>query len=75
MEILGRVTGGVVVLDDADALPEGATVVVTLRAPNLHPGNQKQRLTFPLVPSASPGSLALTNERVAELLDEEDVSS
>jgi len=33
----------------------------------------KQRVQLPLVPSANPGSRALTAERVAELLSDDDV--
>jgi len=35
-------------------------------------GSQRQRVQLPLVPSANPGSRALTAERVAEILSDED---
>lgn len=76
MNISGRVHNGVVVLEDASALPEGAAVTVTFPAlAESAPSEKKQRIQFPLVPSDEPGSVQLTNARIAEILDEEDVSS
>lgn len=75
MEILGRVHNGVVVPEGELALPEGTLVSVVhpvLPIPESY-GSQ-QRVKLPLVPSDHPGSARLTAERVAELLDDEDVS-
>ncbi len=72
MVIPGRVQNGVVVLEGGPVLPEGAPVTVSWdHAPRPTP----QRVEFPLVHSEHPGTLNLTNERIAEILDEEDVST
>ena len=76
MEVPGRVQNGVVVLDDSTLLPEGAAVMVTFRAkPEIRVAKNQRRVEFPLVPSSAPGSVHLTNEMIAEILDEEDASS
>ena len=77
MEIFaGRVQNGVVVLDDGQSLPEGAIVTVSYpAAPPTVPTDSPQRVQLPLVPSDRPGTLPLTSERVAEILDDDDVSS
>jgi hypothetical protein len=77
MEIRGRVHNGVVVLDGERALPEGAVVTVwftPIPGPPM-PGGSGARVRLPLVPSARPGSLRLTAERVAGLLEDGDVPS
>lgn len=71
MEIPGRIHNGVVVLEGALTLPEGAAVTVRYMPPAATPG---KRVSFPLVHSAQPGSVRLTNERIAEILDEEDAA-
>ena len=76
MEIRGRVQNGVVVPEDEIHLPEGATVTVSLPGPL--PGGPpvpRKRVVLPLVPSDRPGSLRLTAERVAEILEGDDVSA
>ena len=76
MEIPGRVQNGVVVLDGPLSLPEGAAVRVTYRqSPMIRVAQNQTRVAFPLVRSANPGSVLLTNERIAEIQDEEDASS
>lgn len=76
MEISGRVQHGVVVLDSPMSLPEGAAVVVTLRTePVIHVAKGQKRVEFPLVRSSAPGSVHLTNEAIANVLDVEDASS
>ena len=87
MVIRGRVQNGVVVLDDpgASGLPEGAVVSVcypaapqTEREPEGNRNKAKEgrrRVQLPLVPSKRPGTRRLTAERVAELLDEDDLSA
>ena len=75
MLIPGRVHNGVVVLEDGAALPEGAAVTVLCDQMRIwrKPG-KKKRVKLPLVDSEHPGTLRLTNERIAEILDEEDAS-
>ena len=75
MVIPGRVHNGVVVLEGESSLPEGAAVTVTYPAPPEHkPGAPKRRIQLPLVRTGQPGSVQLTGERIAEILDEEDAS-
>jgi hypothetical protein len=76
MQIPGRVENGVVVFDGDASLPEGTRVVVF----QLSPGEQatrtnKKRVELPLVKSGTPGSIHLTNERIQEILDEEDIAA
>jgi hypothetical protein len=76
MEIQGRVHHGVVVLEGEPQLPEGMVVTVSFPVPPpTEPPAPRRRVSFPLVKSGQPGSLQLTAERVAELLDDEDVSA
>jgi hypothetical protein len=75
MEILGHVRNGVIVLDGHPNLPEGAVVTVSYPAlPSEPPAVGRKRVSFPLVRSTQPGSVHLTNERIAEILDEEDAA-
>lgn len=74
MKIFGHVENGVVVLDDSASLPDGTRVTVTVRSkPMIHAAENRRRIEFPLVESGRPGSVALTNERIAEILGDEDV--
>ncbi len=76
MDIDGLVQNGVVVLIGGQALPNGMRVTVTFPLPSSQEaGEAKRRISLPLVPSQSPGSLQMNAERVAELLEEGDVSS
>ena len=76
MRIPGRVQNGVVVLEGNATLPEGLAVsVIDRAAPLVAPVEPKKRVEFPLVRSAKPGSLNLTGDRIAEILEEDDVSS
>jgi len=76
MEIQGRIQNGVVVFDDSVSLPEGAAVTVVLRIkPVIHVSPAPNRVKFPLILSASPASVDLTNERIAEILDQEDAEA
>lgn len=76
MEIQGVIQNGVVVLDRSVSLPEGASVVVTYReAPVIRVAKSQKRVEFPLIPSSEPGSIDLTNERIYEILDEEDIAA
>jgi hypothetical protein len=75
MEIPGRIQNGVVVLEGGRTLPEGMPVTVSCPLSTaVVSGQPKRRVAFPLVPSKHPGSLRLTADRVAELLEEDDVS-
>ncbi len=75
MVIKGRVRNGVVVLETGPALPEGAEVAVSYPLPKPSPrATEQKRVDFPLVRSSQPGSVFLTNERLAEILDEEDAA-
>jgi hypothetical protein len=75
MEIPGHVRNGVVVLDGKSKLPEGASVTVSYPASAAPPPAQRKRVSFPLVRSANPGSVHLSNERIAEILNDEDAAS
>ena len=76
MVIRGRVQNGVVVLNGAATLPEGSEVAVTYpAAPAVQSGHKSHPVSFPLVRSIHPGSVHLTAERVAELLEADDVSA
>lgn len=73
MEISGRVQNGVVVFDGSSSLPEGAVVTVKVRQqPVIRVAKDQKGVEFPLIPSAAPGSVKLTNEMIAEILDAED---
>ena len=75
MSIPGRVHNGVLVLQGEAPLPEGAVVTVTYPAlPKTKPVAQKRRIEVPLVRTGQPGSVALTGERLAEIMDAEDAS-
>jgi hypothetical protein len=57
-------------------MPEGAAVTVKLRtSPVIRVAKHQRRVEFPLVPSSAPGSIALTIERIGEILGEEDIES
>ena len=75
MRIRGRVHKGVVILEDGQELPEGAKVTVSCGiAPVSKLRPKKKRVRFPLVHSKHPGTLHLTGQRIAEILDEDDAS-
>ena len=76
MEVPGFVQNGVVVLDASVSLPEGVNVVVTYRTtPVIRVAKNQTRVEFPLFPSSEPGILDLTNERIAEILDDEEIEA
>jgi hypothetical protein len=76
MQIPGCVHNGVVVLDGGATLPEGTRVVVSqLSRVDQTPQLGKTPVELPLVSGGEPGSIDLTNERIYELLDEEDVEA
>jgi len=76
MTLPGHIQNGIVVLDGGMAFPEGTRVAVT-QVPPLPPEPQpeKRRVEFPLVRSGIPGSVHLTNERSAEILEEEEIAA
>lgn len=76
MELNGFVRNGVIVLTGGVSLPEGTPVTVSchLEAGMTPPGVRK-RVQLPLVHSDAPGSINLTNERIAEIFEEEDIAS
>jgi hypothetical protein len=74
MELQGRVCNGVIVLADQSNLPEGATVTVTYPAVTTVPAGPKKRIQVPLVRCKHPLPAPLTNERIGEILDEEDAA-
>jgi hypothetical protein len=76
MAIAGRVQNGVVVLEGGSALPEGMAVSVVPRiAPVIRVARRQRRVVLPLVPAEKPGSVDLTGQRIAEILDEQDAPS
>lgn len=76
MDISGHIQNGVVVLDSPVTLAEGTAVTVTVRtSPVIHFAKSPKRVEFPLVHSEAPGSVDLTNERIAEILDDEDIGA
>jgi hypothetical protein len=74
--IRGRVKNGVIVLEDGATLPEGARVTVSCNTVRLRPRpGEEKRVQLPLVRTGRPGTLHLTNERIAEILLEEDLAA
>lgn len=75
MIIPGRVHNGVVILEGRPELPEGAAVSIWYPAPSgAATVHKKRRIQVPLVHSECPGSIQLTGDRIAEILDEEDAA-
>ena len=66
--------GGVIVLEDGATLPEGTAVIVSREIGSTSVRENRKPVEFPLVHSKHPGTLQLTSERIAELLEDEDVS-
>ena len=73
MTIRGQVEGGVIVLEGGVTLPEGTEVIVSCKPESERHPEMPQPVIFPLVRSKFPGTLRLTSDRVAGLL-QEDVS-
>jgi hypothetical protein len=72
--IPGRVKNGVVVLERG-TLPEGAAVTVSYEGlSQIITPSGKKRIQVPLVRTGQPGTVKLTGERIAEILDQEDAS-
>jgi len=76
LEIHGQIRNGVVVLDYDPRLPDGTEVTVRLPGVSeMRSGTRGTRVDFPLVHGKIPASVNLTNERIAEILDDDDVSA
>jgi hypothetical protein len=76
MEVQGRIHNGVVILEGGPPWPEGTPVIVLPRGtPPMESPAIPRRVQLPLVRSERPGSRMLTAERLAEILDDEDVSA
>jgi hypothetical protein len=73
MELNGFVRNGVIELAGGATLPEGTPVTITCGVNAVTPSPGKKRVQVPLVHSSNPGSLRLTNERIAEIIEEEDI--
>jgi len=66
---VGRVKGGVIVLDGGPSLPEGMQVTVSIPSPPERLASPlPDHVKLPIVPSKRPGTLNLTAEMVAEYL-------
>lgn len=75
MELLGQVDHGVIIPQGDARLPEGAVVRIVYEPQAPAPTRKSGKaVTFPLVRSDRPGSLNLTNDAAAEILDEDDLS-
>jgi hypothetical protein len=76
MTVIGRVHNGVVVFEGPLTLAEGAVVIVSERTTAVtHSAKCRKPVELPIFPSDQPGSIELTNERIAEILDQEDATS
>jgi hypothetical protein len=76
MQIPGHVQNGVVVLDGGATLAEGTRVVV-FQLSRVDQGSppEENPAELPLVSGGEPGSIHLTNERIHEILDEEELET
>jgi hypothetical protein len=75
MVIHGRVENGVVVLNDGVSLPNGSEVTVIVPSPSPAEPKTGVRVKLPLIPSKRPGSLHLTGDDIATLLNDDDLAS
>lgn len=76
MEIHGVVQNGVVVPANGTLLPEGASVrIVAPEIVSAETPTRQGRIKLPLVHCVQPGTVHLTNDRIGELLDEEDAAA
>ena len=73
MELTGHFENGVVVIDGGTPLPpDGTTVTVSVPQLDFKPV-KGPRVEVPLVRTGSPGSVILTNEMIAEILQQDDI--
>jgi len=75
MELNGYVQNGVIVLTGGATLPEGTPVTVSCSVDGTTPQTEKKRVQLPLVRSATPGTLHLTNAMIGEIFDEEEAAA
>ena len=76
MEIQGVVQNGVVVFAGQVPFPEGTKVSVAVCDNSANrDAPERKRVEFPIYYSDAPGTIDLTNERIAEILDDEDIES
>jgi hypothetical protein len=74
MKMQGRVQNGVVVLEGESTFPDVTAVLVVSRAsPVIRVSRHRRPVKRPLVPSSKPGSLDLTGDMIAEILEDDDV--
>jgi hypothetical protein len=73
MTVTGHIQNGVVVLDGGTTFPDGTPVFVFPLSPQpvllMTPGE------LPVVLGGVPGSVHLTNERINEIFEEEDIAA
>ena len=74
MKLRGRIHDGKIVLDGRPVLPDGAVVIVEIRESEVGTCAAPE-IQFPLFHSKNPGSLNLSNQRIAEILEDEELSS
>jgi hypothetical protein len=72
MELRGHIRNGVVFLDGNPNLPDGLVVRVVVDLPKPEPV-RKRVVEFPLVSTGEPGSIPLTNDRIQEILEQEEL--
>jgi hypothetical protein len=76
MDVPGRVENGIVVLEGATQLPEGAQVVVSLRTkPNIQVATTQRPVRLPIFDYSGPPDINLTNDQIVEMLAREDASA
>lgn len=74
MQAEGVVHNGVIVIEGGVALPDGTRVTISTQIKNARDDSPKTTVDFPLVHSATPGKLQLTNEFLSECLDADEIS-
>lgn len=79
MQTLGHIQNGVVVLDEGVSLPEGTRVSVSVLSMGrgkltlrIRSAAVQRPVVLPIFDYDGPPDIALTNERIAEILDRDD---
>ncbi len=82
MQTLGHIQNGVVVLDEGVSFPEGTRVSVSVLSigqgnstPRIRSAVDQRPVMLPIFDYDGPPDIALTNERIAEILDRDDASA
>lgn len=76
MSLPGRVEKGVVVFEGNSIPPDGTPVSVSDRsAPVIRVARHPKPVVLPIFDYGGPADIELTNDRIAEILDQEDASS